>query len=223
MLQNKRGLLPTLDASCEHGPGHRLGCCDLEKFYLVMPRAMTDLVPNFWNTSSIPRTTKFHWLRELLEGIQNLHAMGIMHRDIRLRNMLIMSVEPPRASLCDYGNATRAESSKFTEISPRRHVAPEVWDVTAGPYTAKIDMWAFGYAIAEILGYPSETLNDRISKDRYSMLLYELFNHTLKATEDEPLVELVMKLLIWEPERRWSADQALQHRCWSLIVPQEGK
>jgi len=45
-------------------------------------------------------------LKYTLEGIESLHNMGIMHRDITLKNMLIVSSERPEAVLCDFGKAT---------------------------------------------------------------------------------------------------------------------
>ena len=154
--------------------------------------------------------------------------MGIMHRDIRPKNMLIMSVKPPQASLCDYGKAIEAANSTVATIGPICTLAPEVWTVsTDGPYTAKIDMWAYGYAIAEILGYSVakypgldgyRTNNPRITRNRHIAILDMLHAHCNTVTEDEPLVDLVSKLLVWEPEGRWSADQALEHVCWDPLI-----
>ena len=229
--QGKRGLLPILDARCEHG--YPNSCCDLEKFYLFMPYALSDLSQNFWANSEIPKATKMLWLRELLEGLGTLHATGNMHRDIRPQNMLILSNEPPRASICDYGKVIEAENSTVTTIGPIHSLAPEVWTVNIdGPYTAKVDTWAYGYAIAEILGYSVQkypgpdgfhTNNPRITRNRHSAILQMLRAHCDKTTEDAPLVDLIFKLLIWKPEQRWSAGQALEHHCWNSITQEEKK
>ena len=112
---------------CEHGCPEI--CCDLERFFLFMPSAISDFAGGFWGNSSIPQSAKLHFLREPLEGLKTLHTMGIMHRDIRPKNMLIMSYDPPRASLCDYGKATEAKTSKVTTIGPIHTLAPEVWTV----------------------------------------------------------------------------------------------
>ena len=198
-----------------------------------MPHALADLSVNIWANSEFPREVRLQWLRELLEGIGALHAMGIMHRDIRPKNMLIVSNEPPRASLCDYGKAIKAESSSLTVIGPIHTLAPEVWTVSVdGPYTKKIDMWAYGYAIAELLKYSVRkypgrdgfsTNDPRITHNRHSAMLEMLRARCDKVTEDEPLVDLVSKLLVWEPEQRWSADQALDHHCWDPIRQDERK
>lgn len=142
--------------------------------------------------------------------------------------MLIMSTEPPRASLCDYGKAVQAKSDDHKTIGSKHTVAPEVWTSSSeNPYTAKIDMWAYGYAIADILGYSVQkfpgpegfrTNNPEIIPDRHLAILQMLRAHRLQGAEDMPLVDLVIKLLDWDPQKRWSADQALEHSCWSPIM-----
>ncbi len=83
-----------------------------------------------------------------------MHATENMHRDIRPQNMLILSNEPPRASICDYGKVIEAENFTATIINPIHSLAPEVWTVIIdGPCPTRVDMWAYGYAVAEILGY----------------------------------------------------------------------
>ena len=231
MWQDKTGLLPTLDSFCEHG--HRDGCCDLEKFYIFMPHAHSDLSISFWGDLTIPRQNKLQLLRELLEGLQTLHEMGIMHRDIRCKNMLIMSLKPPRASLCDYGKAIQAQYSTVTAIGAIPTCAPEVW-TAAHSYTGynnKIDMWAFGHAIAQILVFTFQKPEGsklffsphQITEHQHSKILQMLRIHCRHMSEDEALVDLVFKLLVWKPEERWSAEQALQHHCWSPITQQEEK
>lgn len=196
-----------------------------------MPHAQSDLTVNFWSDDKIPRTTKLQWLREPLEGIRTMHEMGIMHRDIRPKNMLIISSVPPRATLCDYGKAKQGHSSRTTTIGPIPTCAPEVWEVAKrGPYDAKIDMWAYGFVIAQILvfGLPEAKsreffhANYRITPLRLVELLQLLqFECRAKREEDGPLIDLVFKLLVWKPELRWSAEQALEHACWGPITQKE--
>lgn len=198
-----------------------------------MPHAQSDLSVSFWSDGKIPRKHKLAWLREPLEGIRTLHKMGIMHRDIKPQNMLIMSSVPPRASLCDYGKAKEGQTSTYTKIGPIPTLAPEVWAVDKkGPYTDKIDLWAYGWAIAQILMYALQnskareyfSANYRITPTRHLELLQLLqFDCREKSEEDGPLIDLLFKLLVWNPEERWSAEQALQHVCWSPITQQEGK
>ena len=192
---------------------------------MFMPYAQSDFSVDFWRNSDVSRETKLEWLRQPLEGIQTLHALGIMHRDVRRQNMLILSEEPARASICDYGKAIKAEICTVTTIGPICTLAPEVWTVsTDGPYTHKIDVWAYGYAVAEILGYSISKHpgadgdcgnNLCITRNQHAAMLGMLRAHCEKPVEDGPLVNLATKLLTWHAAERWSAAQALEHECWA--------
>ena len=198
-----------------------------------MSYAQSDFSIDFWKSSGISRETKLQWLREPLEGIRTLHTMGIIHRDIRRQNTLILSEKPARASICDYGKAIQAKTCTATTIGPICTLAPEVWTVsTAGPYTNLIDEWAYGYAIAEILGYSTSKYpsadgdrgkNPPITLSRHASILGMLRAHCKKAAEDKPLVDLTIKLLTWQPAERWSAAQALEHECWAPIMRNQNR
>ncbi len=143
LSQGKQGLHPILNTRCEHG--NVTSCCNLEKFYLVMPYAISSFSRNTWTNANYPQTCKLLLLRDSLQGLKFLHASGFMHRDIRPQNMLILSYEPPQASVCDYGKVVEAVHSIDTFIGPIHSLAPEVWTANKdSPYDAKIDMWAFG-------------------------------------------------------------------------------
>ena len=182
-----------------------------------MPSAISDFITNIWRDKSISRETKLQFLKEPLEGLKTLHAKGIMHRDIRLKNMLIMSVDPPHAVLCDFGKAIEAKTDTSTSIGTAYTLAPEVWTADRkNPYTAKIDTWAYGYVIAEVLGY-KQLENTEITRNDLKLILAFL---RIKRV-GEPLVDLVSKLLVWNPQDRWSAAQALEHPCWLPIQEQK--
>ena len=82
---------------------------------------------------------------------------------------------------------------------------PEVWRVpNYGPYTNKVDIWAFGYAIADILGYSVEKYvgtdgfqgpNPRITRSRHAALIQMLQEHAERQVDDAALVDLALKLL----------------------------
>ena len=230
-FQEKRGLLSILDAWCEHNNPE--GCSNPERYYIFMPHALSDLSNNFWSSTRVSQIDKLHWLRELLEGLATLHARGIIHRDVRPQNMLIMSISPPRASICDFGKAVKAQTSNFTAIGPILTCAPEVWRVhDFGPYTNKIDTWAFGYAIADILGYSVKKYpgsdgfkesNPKITRNRHAAIVQMLLEHSEKRAEDAALLDLTLKLLVWDPRVRWSAEQALGHDCWVPILQETGE
>lgn len=102
------------------------------------------------------------WSAQLALGINALHTMGIIHRDIKSDNILIDVQENVR--IADFGlsyidkdpkplHAWRGYSSDFTGTIDC--MAPEIWPNLTEPdsvkYGAPIDWWAFGRVLYELI------------------------------------------------------------------------
>ena len=166
-----------------------------------MPLAQTDLTRPIWTYPGLSQKVKMRLLRNTLEGISSLHKKGIMHRDITRKNMIILSTLPPKAVLCDYGKATSEPEPKSTLLGPIQTLAPEVWNSVG--YSSKIDLWAWAYAVAEVLGYSCKS-NHRITVERIGNIRTTLERYGEKAPDDQPLISLLNQLLAWDPKDRLS-------------------
>ncbi|KAI9656460.1 MAG: hypothetical protein M1821_004666 [Bathelium mastoideum] len=212
--QMEDGLLSFHDSYCEHGKIHV--CSIPEKYYLNLPYAISDLSTDFWANANRTNVQKLSLLEQPLRGLITLYKMGIMHRDIKPENILLLSEKPPQAAICDFGKAIKAEFSKATYIGPVHTLAPEIWIQQESGYTRQIDVWAFGYAIATILGYRPKPPS-QISPGRHDMILKKLKAHAQVVSEDEYIVDLAMRMFAWNPDERPTAAEALEHACWAPI------
>ena len=185
-----------------------------------MPLAQTDFSQPFWKIPSLNFRTKMRLLRDALQGISTMHDQGIMHRDITRRNMLVLSIQPPQAIICDYGKATSEQKPTFTFLGPVGTLAPEVGNGSS--YSNKIDLWAWAYAIAEVLGY-HYTENLKITPKRLADIHIHLDSYSATSTipEEKNLIQLLLRLLAWNPDIRMSAKEALSHSCWGLLKEPE--
>ena len=154
-----------------------------------MPLAQGDFARPFWSYPDLSLEVKMRLLKDTLQGISSLHKIGITHRDITRKNMLWISINPPEAVLCDYGKATSEQHPKSTCIGPIRTLTPEVWSGSA--YCAKIDLWAWSYAVAEVLRYSCGRNNYQITQARRMDILTMLGSYGSKAPEDQPLINLL--------------------------------
>jgi serine/threonine protein kinase len=91
---------------------------------------------------------------DLLSAIKLCHSLNIWHRDIKQENILIQN---GRATLIDFTHALRVRSSTIVldcNISTYSHRAPEVFKYrrkTVSGYTEKIDVWALGIILFEMV------------------------------------------------------------------------
>lgn len=88
--------------------------------------------------------------KQLLSGLEHIHALNIMHRDLKPLNILW---DPDRHHLviADFGASKKHDSKPSTTyIATRYYRAPEC--ILDNPnYDYKIDIWAAGCILAEII------------------------------------------------------------------------
>lgn len=111
-------------------------------------------------------------LDQLLAGLEQVHAAGLVHRDVKPGNVLLRATGtgPPMALLIDFGLAIRADDARLTElgmvIGTPGYLPPELAD-GSGPTPAQ-DLYAAGRAAVAVLtaqapriGVPQEySIND---------------------------------------------------------------
>ncbi|KAK0649985.1 kinase-like domain-containing protein [Cercophora newfieldiana] len=147
----RSGVIPLLSSWCEHNARFPCGRSP-EDVFLAMPLAHTDFGHADWR--SISEESRISLFHDTLVGLERIHAAGIMHRDISLKNLLIRSLDPPTAAICDFGKATKQPQSFNTAIGPIETVAPEVWTSTPrSPYRRTADIWSLGYAWLSTFGH----------------------------------------------------------------------
>lgn len=139
-----------------------------------------------------------------------------MHRDISAKNLLVESLSPAEAALCDYGKAIMAEESTDTAIGPKPTLAPEVW--CQRPYNNKIDVWSLAYAWLGTFRLGLLARPEKIDKATHRQILEVV--HLLLETGDieEHFSILLRQMLAWEPQDRISTDEALNHPCWKDVL-----
>ncbi|XP_046973973.1 dual serine/threonine and tyrosine protein kinase-like [Vanessa cardui] len=76
---------------------------------------------------------------DIVEGIRYLHSLGLVHRDVKLKNVLLD--ERSRAALSDLGFCAAEALLSGSLVGTPVHMAPEL---LAGLYRAAVDVYAFG-------------------------------------------------------------------------------
>ena len=160
--------------------------------------------------------------RDVIKGIQYLHQHDIVHRDIKPENVLCVTKSwPLDVKIADFGLANFSVDGEITEqqnsmIGTPGYVAPEV--VKRQKYGAPVDMWAVGVLLYIMLsgkmpfyGKDDYACLQMIASGRYQMPPREW------SKISEEAKSLVRGLLQVNPDKRLTANAALQHR-W-LVDP----
>lgn len=83
---------------------------------------------------------------EIAQGLQDLHQRNIVHRDIKLANILMSDKSPgAKAHIADFGCAAKLGSATDTltwRIGTEGYTAPEI--VKGKPYSFSVDIYSLG-------------------------------------------------------------------------------
>ena len=128
---------------------------DFNELYVVSDLMETDLAQIIKSNQVLSDEHIQFFLYQILRGLKYIHSCGILHRDLKPRNLLVNS--NCDLKICDFGlaraniNALMTPSAALTDyIATRWYRAPEVI-LSWKQYTASIDVWSVGCILAELI------------------------------------------------------------------------
>ena len=205
-----------------------------------VPETLSDLITeNIKNHKKFDKITLKIYVYQMLKCIGYLHSLGICHRDIKPENILI-DPSDNTLKLCDFGCAKHLvkTESNIAYICSRFYRPPELV-IGATKYTTQVDVWSMGCVIAELVLdrpiFPGKSASDQLmviinilgtpTSEEARVMNYrfrgvsrlpkikakpwsEVFKDKI---DDELFIDLVSKLLVYEPLKRLSPYEALCH------------
>ncbi len=166
-----------------------------------------------------------HVFPQILNGLKAMHSSGLVHRDIHISNILIANPKPTEISevnikIADFGLAR--EIASVINASPSLTDTPKLQSLSSGVgnelfrapelatehYDYKVDLYSAGI----VLYFLGRYLEDKKQwKSEFRALRNEgVRREQLYHQDDEMLFSLISSLLQEDPEKRPSAEEALQ-------------
>ncbi|CDW80062.1 protein kinase domain containing protein [Stylonychia lemnae] len=162
-------------------------------------------------------------MHTILMVVNYCHQKNIVHRDLKPENILLeASKDYDQIKIIDFGSATRQIPSKDLprprfldqKVGTPYYIAPEV---LKQQYNHLCDLWSCG-VIAYVLlcgippfnGKSDQEIMKKVKIGKFT------FHETLWGTISETAKDFITKLLQYDPEKRMTAEEAIQHKWITL-------
>ena len=152
-------------------------------------------------------------VRQVTEGLEQLHGAGVQHRDLKPTNILMRSEQPLELVLADFGLSAVTDSTVLTQPHGTLfYAAPET---LTGMYSRASDYWSLGIILIEALS--GNSIAAALRND--ALVPYRIVQGKVPIPPSIPKgwQSLLKGLLQRDHYRRW---QAAEVRSW---VDREGR
>ncbi|KAK9236223.1 kinase-like domain-containing protein [Lipomyces kononenkoae] len=215
-----------------------VGETQLDEVYMVLEYAEHDLADLIdYSNARFSASEVKCLMKQLLEGLEYIHKRGIIHRDIKMSNLLLTA--RGILKIADFGLARSHTDRPMTPgVVTIWYRCPELLFGTKN-YTSAIDLWSTGCIMGELvcrkpllpgesekqqidlivdlLGAPNERIwpGFRTLPLARNFRLHDLRPNTLDRVlrgQSRATIEFVNDLLTYDPDKRITAKAALQHQ-----------
>jgi serine/threonine protein kinase len=172
------------------------------------------------NQGGVSEQEAMLYMRQIMEGFKALKRHKIIHRDVKLENLLI---KDGVLKIADFGTAKRGMESTSTKmIGSFLTMAPEVMQIfndskDDDSYSSKVDLWSIGVVFYEILfgqspffgSYPAQMIHNMRNNSGENLKLGKAVHVHIES--------LLKGLLQFNPKTRISWEDFFKHPAFDIF------
>ncbi|XP_077436691.1 striated muscle preferentially expressed protein kinase isoform X2 [Vanacampus margaritifer] len=176
-----------------------------------------EILDRFTRKSTLMESDVRSCIRQLLDGVDYLHHLNIIHLDIKPDNILMADAHSDQLRICDFGNAVEItpEEAQYCKYGSPEFVAPEIVNQT--PVSKATDIWSVGVIAYLCLTGVSPFAGEN---DRSSVLNIRNYNvafeETMFANLSREAKGFIIKLLVAD-RLRPDTQECLRHPWFKTL------
>jgi serine/threonine protein kinase len=186
--------------------------------FIVMEYICGDLLGFIRKRGKLSETVSKIIFKQLIEGLKYIHKKKIVHRDIKLDNILIDLTNTIK--ICDFGVSRKISKDEIMHehCGTPAYIAPEIFENNG--YTGfQCDIWSAGVTLYYILGGIQPFRASSI-KDLEKKVIAGDFEPIEEVSEEaNNLIKLMLKT---DPKKRINEDKILNHP-WLVNIKTENR
>jgi len=189
---------------------------ETEEYFVLVMELMSggDLFDRLEQQSSFRESDAKNILLQVAKAVKYMHDCGIVHRDLKIENIMFVSKDSDVVKLGDFGlSKLIGKGVTMTPVGTLEYMPPEI--VEKKVYSTNVDIWSLG-CLAYILLYGSfpfyeETVGNKLVllKDKIKSG-YFAFPTDAENVSDEAK-DLIKKALDLNPATRLNINKFLAH------------
>ena len=168
-----------------------------ENLYIIMDYAKGGELSSVIKEGGLDEKMCKFYFKQIYSAIQFIHSKNIIHRDIKLNNILFLDENKTNLVLIDFGisGCSNGNNSDIIKAGTINYMPPEMFDKNKFDTSDKIDIWALGVILYLLFtgkfpydGKNTEQIFEKIIKQplvfpknkKISETLYKLLNSLLE-------------------------------------------
>lgn len=184
-------------------------------FYIILEYCKKKSLEAFIKNGPLPEQRAVFFLQQIMNGLQELKKHKILHRDIKLGNLLV--TDDNIVKIADFGFSIMGEHSK-TYVGTISHMAPEIIfkgnDRENIYYDYKADLWSTGVVFYELLHRKRPFAGNDKDEIQANIKKYSGANLQFGESVSPEAKDLLIGLLTENPDKRFDWKQFYGHKIF---------
>lgn len=185
---------------------------DAEKLFLILELATGgDLFDKIISEGGFAEEPARFYFRQIVDGLEHCHGMGVVHRDMKPENLLIGTNEVLKISDFGLSNIIMTPGQMLnTHCGSEKYAAPEVMQTTDPYLGPPVDIWSAGVVLYIMVGGAFPFVEATNKCDLYRSLVAGTFEFPAHFSPD--LIDLLRQMFAIRPEDRPTIAEVKAHR-----------